>query len=178
MQLAVGKITRLMLVASVLVGSKCGALGAEAVILVDGRKQLFFDDYLIASKSGVRRTLEQAQKFAGNPVLWPTAASEPALATIYGSVIRDGATYKMWYKSGLGVGYAESEDGVAWNLANNDPIAVGDELRFYYGGRLYRHGPYAGPDKGPEQSGSVSGREPITLRIELKNARLYALWCR
>jgi hypothetical protein len=37
-------------------------------------------------------------------------------------------------------------------LANNDPILVGDEWRFYYSGRLYRHGPYAGPDKGEEKS--------------------------
>ena len=34
------------------------------------------------------------------------------------------------------------------SLANNDPIAVGDELRFYYSGRTYRHGGYVGPDKG------------------------------
>ena len=30
------------------------------------------------------------------------------------------------------------------SLANNPPIAVGDELRFYYGGRTYRHAPYKG----------------------------------
>ncbi len=34
------------------------------------------------------------------------------------------------------------------SLANNPPIAVGDNLRFYYSGRLYRHGPYKGPDYG------------------------------
>jgi len=32
-------------------------------------------------------------------------------------------------------------------------IAVGEDLRFYYGGRMYRHGPYSGPDKGPERGG-------------------------
>jgi hypothetical protein len=32
------------------------------------------------------------------------------------------------------------------SLANNPPIAVGDELRFYYGGRTYRHAPYKGKD--------------------------------
>jgi hypothetical protein len=41
------------------------------------------------------------------------------------------------------------------SLANNAPIAVGDELRFYYSGRTYRHGPYDGPDKG--QSGGRIG---------------------
>ncbi|MBI5092914.1 MAG: hypothetical protein HZB26_10790 [Candidatus Hydrogenedentes bacterium] len=34
------------------------------------------------------------------------------------------------------------------SLATNPPVEVGDELRFYYGGRTYRHGPYNGPDKG------------------------------
>ena len=34
------------------------------------------------------------------------------------------------------------------SAANNPPIEVGDELRFYYGGRTYRHGPYNGPDEG------------------------------
>jgi hypothetical protein len=33
-------------------------------------------------------------------------------------------------------------------MANNPPIPVGDNLRFYYSGRTYRHGPYDGPDKG------------------------------
>jgi hypothetical protein len=34
------------------------------------------------------------------------------------------------------------------SVANNPPIVVGDEIRFYYAGRTYRHGPYDGPDKG------------------------------
>ena len=41
------------------------------------------------------------------------------------------------------------------SAANNPPIEVGDELRFYYGGRTYRHGPYNGPDKG--RSGGYIG---------------------
>jgi len=34
------------------------------------------------------------------------------------------------------------------SAANNPPIEIGDELRFYYGGRTYRHSPYEGDDKG------------------------------
>lgn len=34
------------------------------------------------------------------------------------------------------------------SLANNPPIAAGDQLRIYYGGRTYRHSPYQGNDKG------------------------------
>src|SRR5215207_9005265 len=87
---------------------------AEAPIVIDGRKQLFLDNHLIASMTRVKRTVEQAQKFAGNPVLWPTQPWEPPMATLYGSVIRDGAEFKMWYKSGMGVGFAQSEDGIVW----------------------------------------------------------------
>jgi len=71
-------------------------------------------------------------------------------------------------------------------LANNDPIAVNDELRFYYGGRLYRHGPYKGPDLGVERSGigfatikrdrfvaleaSFDGGEIVTKLVKLNGA--------
>jgi hypothetical protein len=85
----------------------------DAVITLDSRHQLFLDDYLIESMTRVKRTVEQAQKFPGNPVLWPTN-NEPPMATAYGSVIRDGDKFKMWYKSGMGVGYAESADGIQW----------------------------------------------------------------
>jgi hypothetical protein len=35
------------------------------------------------------------------------------------------------------------------SLASNPPIVAGNELRFYYGGRTYRHAPYEGKDTGP-----------------------------
>src|SRR6185436_10291433 len=92
-----------------------GAMAASAPILLDAHRQLFLDDYLIASRKHVKRTVEQAQKFSGNPVLWPTESWEPPMAILYGSVLRDGAKFKMWYKSGLGVAYAESDDGILWN---------------------------------------------------------------
>jgi hypothetical protein len=39
------------------------------------------------------------------------------------------------------------------SVANNPPIEVGDELRFYFSGRTYRHSPYSGPDKGESGAG-------------------------
>jgi hypothetical protein len=89
------------------------ALAGEPITL-DSRHQLFLDDYLIASMKNVKRTVEQAQKHPKNPLVWPGESWEDKMSTIYGSVIRDGDRFKVWYKSGMGVGYAESEDGIRW----------------------------------------------------------------
>lgn len=97
---------------------------AQEPILIDSRKQLFLDDHLIESMTRVQRTVQPARKFEGNPVLWPAETWEPPLATVYGSVIRDGAKFKMWYKSGLGVAYAESNDGVQWTKPALDLVLI------------------------------------------------------
>jgi len=101
--------------------------GPDSPVVVDSTRNLFFDDYIIASKTGVKRTVEQARKFPGNPVLWPAEEWEPPMATLYGSVIRDGDTFKMWYKSGMGVAYAESEDGIAWTKPRLDRVVADGE---------------------------------------------------
>jgi hypothetical protein len=75
------------------------------------------------------------------------------------------------------------------SLANNDPIVAGDELRFYYSGRLFRHNPYAGSDKGIEKSGigfatikrdrfvaleaSFDGGEIVTRPMKLNGTTLH-----
>ena len=71
------------------------------------------------------------------------------------TVSRDGINFTRVADRGvfLPVGGAGSWDRFNNSLANNDPILVGDELRIYYGGRMYRHGPYNGPDKGVEKGG-------------------------
>src|SRR4051812_15126416 len=87
--------------------------GAEPITL-DSRRQLFLDDFLIASVQGARRVVEPARKHAANPVLWPTEDWEDKLATVYGSVLRDAGKFRMWYHSRTGPGYAESDDGLKW----------------------------------------------------------------
>lgn len=87
--------------------------GSQAVI--GAQKQLFLDDTLIASNQNVTRTIHPAVKYPGNPVLWPTEPWEGATAIVYGSVVRDGDTFRMWYHSDQGVSYAESKDGIAWS---------------------------------------------------------------
>ena len=105
-----------------IVGLCCGA--SAAPISLDSQKQLFLDDYVIASMQRVKRTVMQAEKPAGNPVLWPTESWEPPMATVYGSVIRDADKFKMWYKSGMGVAYAESDDGIHWRKPRLDLVVV------------------------------------------------------
>jgi len=110
--------------ATVLVALLCATAprspAASEPIVIDSTHQLFLDDYLIASMTRMQRTVEPVQKFGGNPVLWPSESWEPPIATVYGSVIRDGVKFKMWYKSGMGVAYAESDDGIQWSKPRLD----------------------------------------------------------
>jgi hypothetical protein len=72
---------------------------------------LFLDDYLIASQDNLTRWLHPAEKYPGNPVLWPSESWEPAYAATWGSVFLDEGKYRMWYRTPAGVSYAESDDG-------------------------------------------------------------------
>src|SRR5207247_9301583 len=38
------------------------------------------------------------------------------------------------------------------SVAKHGPVFIVDELRFYYSGRLFRHAPYSGPDRGVDKS--------------------------
>ncbi len=90
------------------------AVGADHSIIVGHQKQLFLDDYLVASMVNVQRQIHPAKKYAGNPLLWPREPWEGKVAILYGSVLRDGDKYRMWYHNGTGVAYAESVDGLRW----------------------------------------------------------------
>jgi hypothetical protein len=87
------------------------------------------------------------------------------------------------------VGPIGSWDRFNNSLANNPPILVGDELRFYYGGRTYRHTPYEGKDTGPSAGGigfatikkdrfvslqaSFDGGEILTKPLKLQGNNLH-----
>jgi hypothetical protein len=83
-------------------------------IEVGKQKQLFLDDYLIASTANAVRRIHPAEKSKSNPVIRQTEPWEDPFNILYGSVIRDGEKYKAWYLSGPGVSYAESDDGIQW----------------------------------------------------------------
>ena len=90
--------------------------------------QLFVDDYIIAKKNNVTRTLNQAKKANdGKPVLVADRPWETDNILI-GSVFRENGKFKMFYKVGyskpapndppgtpqLAIAYAESTDGIHW----------------------------------------------------------------
>jgi hypothetical protein len=104
----------------VLLGSAATA-SAQRLGDLSGPWQLFVDDYLVASKSGVIRSYHAFERYAQNPVLVPTRPYEGSIAYVYGTVLpgEGGAGYRMWYQSyaggyGYRILYATSPDGIQW----------------------------------------------------------------
>jgi hypothetical protein len=95
-----------------------------AGIEISNRKQLFLDDYLIATSTNARRTVHPAKKLEENPLIQKSEPWEDPLNIVYGSVIRDGDKYKIWYTSGPGVSYAESDDGIRWSKPSLDLVKI------------------------------------------------------
>jgi hypothetical protein len=95
-----------------------------APIEVGPQKQLFLDDYLVASSTNIFRRIHPAEKSRCNPVIRQTEPWEDPFNILYGSVIRDGQQYKMWYKSGPGVSYAVSDDGLHWAKPALDLVSL------------------------------------------------------
>ena len=66
-------------------------------------RQLFIDEYVIDEIQGLTRTLNQPQKYAGNPIMAPIYPWEGSL-WLYGDVVRDSdGGWRMWY-TGPGAG--------------------------------------------------------------------------
>jgi hypothetical protein len=98
------------------------------------RVLLAFDDHNIAWLHNMKLTLETAQKHPANPVLrsGPPGSPDHGHAILYGTVMKQGDTFRMWYlgmhetenKNGQPPGwwrpmcYAESKDGVTWTKNN------------------------------------------------------------
>ena len=119
-------------------------------VKIDTTRQLFIDDYLIASSEGLTRRVHEAKKHPGNPLISPDKPWE-AGGCVSQLVLHDKKTgrFRMWYSglksfvlpSGIQVRsptcYAESEDGIRWtkpelglheyegSKANNIVILVG-----------------------------------------------------
>jgi len=109
-------------------------------IPIDLGRQLFVDDFLVESTSGVVRAFGKPIKHVGNPVLWPETRTELAKDTALGELPYPTKDMRMWHSPGCvmpGGGvwwdpvrkrfrmwylpgwwgrlcYAESEDAVHW----------------------------------------------------------------
>jgi hypothetical protein len=88
-----------------------------------------FDDHALPFKSNLKLTFSRPQKHPGNPIVahGPPGSVDAAGAVFYGSIIRVGAKYRMWYRAqsdgvtaagnvaaGARLAYAESDDGLSW----------------------------------------------------------------
>ena len=90
-----------------------------------------FDDVSIPFRQNLRLEMHQPRKHPANPVLPHGKAGEPDeyCAQFYGSIIREGGKFRMWYivgtqealdsiptraYCGWQAAYAESEDGIHW----------------------------------------------------------------
>jgi hypothetical protein len=118
------------------------------VIPIDIGRQLFVDDFLIATTT-LERTFHRPEYFAGNPVLEP---DQPWEFRLKGDIKRsdgpfaapfsDGVWYdpqdrifKMWYYASYNGGmtcYATSRDGICWekpslNVAPADQVSTADD---------------------------------------------------
>jgi hypothetical protein len=82
--------------------------------------KLFLDDDCAASQEGLSRVWHRPTKFAGNPIIRPDQPWEGRNIYLYGTVLREGPKWRMWYQVFFGknktsaktsICYAESSDG-------------------------------------------------------------------
>lgn len=97
-----------------------------------------FDDVCIPWKHNLKLTMVEATKYPGNPVLrkGPKGTIDDGHAILYGTVIKTGNKYRMWYLAKHGnteekgqvtanwrpMCYAESNDGINWVKPNLDLV--------------------------------------------------------
>lgn len=103
--------------------------------MVDQASLFAFDDVSIPFKQNLKLQMFQPTKHPDNPVLQRGTKGQPDeyRAQFYGSVIRHGGKFKMWYVAadmealdalttrsfyGWRPAYAESEDGIHWTKPN------------------------------------------------------------
>ena len=99
-----------------------------AVIKEDGTYKMWYTGHpdgcigYATSVDGISWT-----KYAGNPVLCPSAGEWDSYAAHWCTVIKDASEYKMWYSGGQDfyshrIGYATSPDGINWTKYAGNPV--------------------------------------------------------
>lgn len=116
------------LIGLVLPLAKCSAADPRPV-QVGNSRQLFLDDRLVASSTGLERTWHEPTK-AADPVMTKAHPWEGLGPYVYGTVLRDQASgqFKLWYNSYVGgrpdyfTCYATSQDGLHWERPACDAV--------------------------------------------------------
>ena len=83
------------------------ASGRDDPIDVGAEKQLFVDDFVVASTKNIERLLGRVEKDSR-----PIFAEGADHGWFYGTVLYDQGRFKMWHRNRKGYGYAESTTGV------------------------------------------------------------------
>ncbi|MSU23275.1 MAG: hypothetical protein EXS32_05555 [Opitutus sp.] len=109
-----------MKIISLLAAALLAAISASAAETI-----LLVDDHDVYYRSGTKRILHSPVRHPANPLV---VGPEPRNQFGYCTVYRNPATgrYQMWYQLGGGdcvTCYAESEDGIKWNVPNLGLIA-------------------------------------------------------
>jgi len=138
--LSLGGVLSLMALLA-LVGPLAGTTPEGSRSKTAKRLTLFsFDNHSIPFKDNLYLTMAQAEKYPGNPVVprGPAGSVDSYRAQFYGSVIREGEKFRMWYAAchydetksegkwagnpefskNWHVAYAESNDGIHWVKPN------------------------------------------------------------
>ncbi len=102
-------------------GSRCEAAASakkESRMHIGTRKQVLWDDSGLESHTGIRFVMHPGVR-SGQRLLQADKPWEAWMAGGYGTVIRDGGRFRMWYSARVSVSqeymaYAESPDGITW----------------------------------------------------------------
>lgn len=96
---------------------------AAEPVRIDGRRELFVDDYLIDTQSGTTLELQQPRE---REIVFVHDTPWEGCTSTYHTIIRDGDTYRMYYRGGQFdetnqksmhpevFCYAQSNDGIHW----------------------------------------------------------------
>jgi len=151
---------------------------------VGTERQLFVDDFLVKSMSGLTRQHHQIKPHSDNPIY--TAKYQPGLIYL---VLRDDQTgkFRMWYEARIyyvdengkrrrrPTVHIESDDGIRWKRDRDTAVmtsllsykmpqaGIGDTVR----------SPLVCSDR---IQISIDHHEHVRLQFEVKNAKLYSFW--
>lgn len=135
--------------------------------------ELLFETRLeIARRAGKLHAVQNRPALHPEPVLKGDTVADRRGVSLYGTVMRDGGTYRMWYQTKgesyvkgntFDVAYAESEDGIEWKkpglTQSNTPSAPSNLLDVQLHSPSVYHDPGAPEDARYVMTGWRRGRE-------------------